>query len=76
MNTLTFHRLLSAIEQFEKEGIDAYKGVRARLGDGVADVLAVITARRLPRPDKPGEFFPGENSDVYDYLRGIGIVKD
>jgi len=76
MNTPTLHKLLSAIEQFKKEGIDAYEGVRARLGDGVADVLAIILAQHLPRPDKPGHFFPGEDGDVYDYLRGMEIIKD
>lgn len=76
MDTLTFHRLVSAIKQFEKQGIVAYEPVRARIGDGVAGVLAVITARRLPRPDKSGEFFPGEEGDVYDYLRGMEIITD
>lgn len=76
MSTLTFRRIVGAIKQFEKEGIAAYEPVRSRLGDGVAGVLAIITARRLPRPDKPGEFFPGEDGDVYDYLRGMEIIKD
>ena len=76
MKTPTFQRLASAITRFEKEGIDAYEPVRASLGDGIANVLAIILAQHRPRPDKPGEFFPGEDGDVYDYLRGIGIIKD
>ncbi len=76
MNTLTFHGLLGAIKQFDEEGIAAYETVREKFGDGVADVLAIILAQHIPMPDKPGEFFPGEDGDVYDYLRGMEIISD